>query len=193
MPGRRTARRDLSSQRTVCAGILRHQRDVGVDRRGLDAGRGQLRQPRPAARCARPPRRACGRSAGAGRWRSTARSMSSVSCSSSAKGTARASFTPLPGGSSGSASRICVAGASATTLAVRAITAARLKGPRCFAAIAAPGVVDAEPLGLLLAGCGKAQQQCVRHVVLGCSERAQQRRHLAALASIQKTVQGEFA
>ena len=64
--------------------------------------------------------------------------MSSVSCSSRANGTARASFTPLPGGNSGSASRTRVAGASATTLAVRASTAARLKGPRCFALIVDP-------------------------------------------------------
>ena len=27
-----------------------------------------------------------------------------------------------------------------------------------------PRVLDAEPLGILFAGCGKAQQQCVRHV-----------------------------
>jgi len=65
-------------------------------------------------------------------------STSSVSCSSRAKGTARASRVPLPGGNSGSASRICVAGAITITRAERATAAARDRGPRCRAAAGAP-------------------------------------------------------
>jgi len=64
--------------------------------------------------------------------------MSSVSCSSKAKGTARARRPPLPGGNSGSASRICVAGASTVTFAPRATAAARLNGPRCFTVAGMP-------------------------------------------------------
>jgi hypothetical protein len=57
--------------------------------------------------------------------------MSSVSCSSRAKGTARANLTPLPGGRIGSASRIWVAGARATTLPERDTAAANVREPRC--------------------------------------------------------------
>src|ERR1700733_5895656 len=117
--------------------------------------------------------------------------MSSVKCSSRAKGTARASLTPLPGGSSGSANRICVAGASATTLPVRDTAAARVKDPRwrivsdCPESSMVSHSVSAWP------GEGM-RSSSVCGMWLRGSEGAQQRRYLPAVTSQQKTVQGEL-
>ena len=65
------------------------------------------------------------------------------------------------------------------------------KGPRCFAVVSAPVSSMVSHSVSSWPGAGR-RSSSVCGMALRCSERAQQRRYLAAVPSQQKTVQGEL-
>ena len=192
-PGRRTASRDFSSHSTRLPGILRDQRDIRIDGGGLDAGGAQVGEPalQYAARHHRDRRTAAGPAPPSAKnsW-----STSSVSCSSSAKGTARASLTPLPGGSSGSAKQNLRRGREHDDLAVARHRGGQAQGPALLRGGSVRRHRRCSATRYLLGRARGGEAVVCAACVLKRSERAQQRRHLTAAVSVaeQKTVQGEL-
>ncbi len=191
LPGRRTASRSFSSHSTVCPGFSGIRAMSGYIASGAIPA--ALSEASHASMIVRDTT-ATGVLPAAVR-RPTAKynwSMSSVSCSSSANGTARASLAPLPGGRSASAKRTCVAGASTTILAVAPTAAASAIGPDCRGPAGAPASSTVSHSVSVWPGAGSRSNRVNGMVYSKCSKIAQQGRDFAPVAAQQKTVQGEF-